>query len=245
MTRGLLVAATVFVAINVWAGDPWEKSYKDWDEKDVRKILNDSPWSKAVEIERKEKKHGLEAPAGAPTIAGARAEDEEDEQEEKDEERGRGEKEKKKDDLKFLVRWVSSRTLREASVRGQVLQGKIPEAEADKYLPPAAGDYELALVGIDMSSFQNADESALRAKTYLVAKKSKERITASKVEIVRGPDGKRINAIVFHFPKKSDSRQAEDSVDKKELKFVIRTGAIEIKARFDPQKMIDSQGTDL
>src|SRR2546422_3266008 len=41
--------------------------------------------------------------------------DEEDEQEEKGEkgdDRGRSEKEKKKDDVKFLVRWESSRTLR-------------------------------------------------------------------------------------------------------------------------------------
>jgi hypothetical protein len=244
--RRLLVAATVFVAVNVWAADPWEKSYKTWDAKEVRNILNDSPWSKPIEIERKEKKkHGLEAPAGAPTVAGAREEDEEDEREEKDHGRGRGEEKKKEDEVKFVVRWVSSRTLREASVRGQVLQGKIAEAEADKYLPPPAEDYELALVGIDMSSFQNIEESTLRDRTYLIAKKSKETITASQVEIVRSSDGKRINAIVFHFPKKSASGQAIVSPDEKELKFVIRTGAIEIKESFDPQKMIDPQGMDL
>jgi hypothetical protein len=247
VTRRLLVAATVFVAINVWAVDPWEKSYKQWDAQDVRKILNDSPWSKAVEIERKEKKRGLEAPTGAPKVAGAPGadEDEEDEQEEKDDDRARGEKEKKKDDVKFLIRWVSSRTLREASVRGQVLQGRIAEADEDKTLPPAAEDYELALVGTDMSSFRGADESRLRDKTYLIAKKSKERITASQVEIVRASDGKRINAIVFHFPKKSASGQAVVSVDEKEIQFDSRAGTIEIKVSFDPQKMVDQQGTDL
>jgi hypothetical protein len=177
--------------------------YKQWDATDVRKILNDSPWSKPVETERKEKKHGLEAPAGAPKVAGVPGEDEEDEQEEKNDEPQIGEKDKKKDDVKFLVRWVSSRTLREASIHGQVLQGRIAEADEDKTLPPAADDYELALVGTDMSSFRGADESTLRDKTYLTAKKSKERITASQVEIVRASDGKRITAIVFHFPKKS------------------------------------------
>jgi hypothetical protein len=247
VTRGLLIAATVFVAINVWAVDPWkEKSYKQWDAKDVQEILNDSPWSKPVEIERKEKKKGLEAPAGAPTVAGVPSEDEEeDEKEEKDDDRPRGEKEKKKDEVKFLVRWVSSRTLREASVHGQVLQGRIAAADEEKTLPPAADDYELALVGTDMTLFSGADESTLRDKSYLSAKKSKERITASQVEIVRSSDGKRINAIVFHFPKKSAAGRALVSTDEKDLKFVIRMAAIEIKASFDPQKMIDPQGMDL
>ncbi len=245
MTRGLLVAATVFVAINAWAGDPWkEKPYKDWDEKDVRKILSDSPWSKPVEIER-EKKHGLEAPEGAPTVGSARDEDEEDEREEKDHGRGRGEEEKKEDEVKFVARWVSSRTLREASVRGQVLQKRISEAEADKYLPPAPEDYELAVVGTDMTPFQSVSESTLKSQSFLMGKKSKERITASQVEIVRGSDGKRINAIVFHFSKKSTAGQAIVSAEEKELKFVCRAGTTEIKVSFDPQKMVDQQGRDL
>jgi hypothetical protein len=92
--------------------------------------LNDSPWSKTVEIERK---LGLKAPAGAPKLAGAPGVTEENECEEEDDDDREGEKEGKKDDAKFRVRCVSSRTLREAAVRGQVLQGKIPETDADKY----------------------------------------------------------------------------------------------------------------
>jgi len=245
VTRELLVVATAFVAINVWASDPWQKSYKQWDATDVRRILNDSPWSKAVEIERKEK-HGLEAPEGAPKFAGAPGADEEDEKEEKDDDnRGRGEKARKKDEVKFRVRWVSSRTLREASVRGQVLQGRIAEADEDRNLPPAADDYELALVGTDMSLFSSADESTLRDKTYLIAKKSKKRIPAIQVEVVRASDGKRINAIVFHFPKKNPSGQSVVSADEKELKFASRAGNVEINVSFDLQKMVDQQGMDL
>jgi len=140
-----------------------------------------------------------------------------------------------------VVRWVSSRTLREASVRGQILRKQISEADADKSLPPAPADYELAVVGTDMTPFLSASESTLKSQTYLIAKKSKERIAASQVEIVRGPDGKRINAIVFHFPRKNTAVDAEE----KELKFVSRAGTIEIKVSFDPQKMVDKQGMDL
>ena len=248
MKRRLLIAVVVFVVTNVWAQDPWKKSYKNWDAQDVRKILNDSPWSRLVEVERKEKKHSLDAPAGAPTVAGVREEEDEDEQEEgkeKDDSRERSEKGKKKEDVKFLVRWVSSSTLREASVRGQVLQGRIAEADEDKALPPAADDYEVALVGSDMRLFNGADESTLKEKTFLIAKKSKQKVTSSQVEIVRAADGKRINAILFHFPKKSPSGQAVVGADEKELRFLIGMEAMEVKASFDLQQMIDPQGLDL
>lgn len=244
LMRRLLMVAVVLVAVNVWAGDPWQKSYKQWDATDVRKILNDSPWSKTVEIERR---LSLQAPAGVPQMAGVPGVEEEDEQEEAgDDDRGKGGQERKRDDANFRVRWVSSRTLRKASVRGQVLQGKIPAADADKYLPPPPQDYELALVGLDMSALQKMEESTLRDKTYLIAKKSKQKVMASQVEIVRASDGKRINAIVFHFPKNNASGQTTVVVpDEKELKFVIRTETMEIKASFDLQKMIDPQGMDL
>jgi hypothetical protein len=245
LARHLIVLAIVLVALTVWASDPWHKSYKEWDASDVRRILNDSPWSKIVEIERREKL-SLRAPAGAPQLAGAPGVDEEDEPEEKgDDDRGRGERERKKDDARFRVRWVSSRTLREALVRGQVLQGRIAEADADKSLPPASEDYELALVGTDMTVLSGVDEVTLKDKAYLLGKKSAERIPAIQVEIVRSPDGKRINAIVFHFPKKGVSGQAVVSADEKEIKFVSRAGSVDIKVTFDVQKMVDQQGTDL
>ncbi len=254
VSRLLIAALAVFATLTLWGEDPWkEKSYKDWDEKDIRRILNDSPWSKAIEAEREGKKRSLEAPAGAPTAGNAREENEDEEDEQEEKHRGRKEEEEDKEkekekgsaQAKFLVRWISSRTLREASVRGQVLRKQIPETDMDKQLPPASDDYELAVVGTDMTSFQKSDEPTLMRASYLRGKKSKEKITASQVEIVRGADGKRINAVVFHFPKLSTAGQAVVSPDEKEVKFVTHAGSSEIRAIFEPQKMIDKQGMDL
>jgi hypothetical protein len=250
ITRALLVLAAILVAVEVWADDPWkEKPYKDWDEKDIKRILTDSPWCQPAEVEHKSRKLSLEAPAGAPTVSkGGEEDEEEDEQEEQH--HGRKEEDEKKErherhsQAKFIVRWISSRTLREASVRGQVLRKQISEGDMDKQLPPASDDYELAVVGSDMAPFQGADEPTLKRSAYMRGKKSKERITASQVEIVRGADG-RINAVIFHFPKVNGAGQAVVSPDEKEVKFVTHEGAIEIKAIFDPQKMIDKQGMDL
>jgi hypothetical protein len=115
----------------------------------------------------------------------------------------------------------------------------------DKQLPPASDDYELAIVGTDMAPFQHADEPTQRGATYLRGKRSKEKITARQVEIVRGADGKRINAVIFHFPKQNAAGQVIVSPDEKELKFVTHAGSSEIKAIFDPQKMIDKHEMDL
>jgi hypothetical protein len=258
ITRVLLTLSAVFVGVKMWAGDPWkEKQYKNWDAQDVQKILTASPWSKPVEIERtKERKLDLEAPEGAPKIKGAHENEDEKEggagkkEDDEDEESGPGrgkidEAQRRRGNIKFLVRWISSRTLREASVRGQVLQGKIAEAQMDKYLPAPSDDYELALVGTDMNAFQNAQESALKSRSFLIAKRSKEKINASQVEIVTGGYGKRINAIIFHLPKTNATGQAAVSPEEKEIKFVTRAGSSEVKAVFDPQKMADMQGMDL
>lgn len=63
MRRGCVVAVAFLLATDLWAGDPWkQKSYKDWNQNDVPKILNDSPWAKRIEVEGRQTKHaGMEA----------------------------------------------------------------------------------------------------------------------------------------------------------------------------------------
>jgi hypothetical protein len=244
MLRSLVVAAVLLFAVNLWAGDPWkDKPYKDWNENDVRKILNQSPWSKRIQVEGREKNPtGLES--SEDSAEGGEAGSESGGGEEGGEAGGEREKESKRG-ITFVVRWGSSRTLREAWVRGQVLQKKILEADAEKSLPPAPGDYELLLIGSDMTSFEKADQATLKAKSYLLAKKSKQKINPNQVELARTPDGKRIKGIIFHFSKKTPTGEPILTPDEMELKFFAPGGAIEIKASFDLQKMVDKEGLDL
>lgn len=181
---------------------------------------------------------GLEAPEGAPTAAGTPGANEE-----KEGLGGDGDEENAKGEVTFVVRWISSRTLREASARTQVLQGRITQAEIERHIPPEFDDYQLVVVGSNMTMFQKTDESALQSKSYITSKKSKQRIAPSQVEIVRTRDGKNIGAIVFHFPKMIKSGEPMIADDQKELNFVARVGTTEIK--IDLQKMVDKQGKDL
>jgi hypothetical protein len=238
MSRSCVVAVALFLAIDLWAGDPWkEKSYEVWNEKDVRKILNESPWAKRIEVEGPQTKGAGLAAEEAATGEGAGGEEAEGAGgRSEDNERGR---------ITLVVRWVSSRTLRQAWVRSEVLQKRIAETDTAKFLPPSSDDAELLIVGTDMSPFEKLDENALRTKSFLLRTKSKQRIEPGAVRIVRLPDGRGIKGILFHFPKKILATPSTLPIYDNDLKFVSRTGKTEIRVSFDLQQMFDHEGLDL
>jgi len=238
MRRRCAVAVALLLVIDLWAGEPWrQKSYRVWNESDVRKILNESPWAKRIEVGGGQTKHaGMESPEGDTSEGDAGEESGEGGGRGEDNDRGR---------ITFVVRWVSSRTMRQAWVRGEVLRKRIAESDTDKFLPPPADDSQLLIVGRDMSLFKKLDEATLCATSFLLLTKSKQRVSPIAVDIVRLPDGKRIKGILFHFPKKPLLSLSTPSIDDNDLKFVSQAGATEIKTSFDLQKMVDNDGIDL
>jgi hypothetical protein len=233
-----VVVAALLLAMDLWAGDPWEqKSYQLWTENDVRKILNESPWAKHIEVEDGRARHaGMESPEDGGTSEGDAGEESgEGGSRGEDNERGR---------ITFVLRWASSRTMRQAWVRGEVLQKRISETDIEKFLPPPSDDSQLLIVGRDMRLFERLDEATLRAKSFLLRSKSKQRIGPSVVQIVRLPNGK-IKGILFRFPKELLISQSTPSIDDNDLKFVTQAGITEINASFDLQKMVDKEGLDI
>jgi hypothetical protein len=239
MRRTCAVAVVLLFAINLWAGDPWkQKCYKLWNESDVRKILNESPWAKRIETEGGPTEHAsMESSEEDGTNEGAA-------DEESDEGGGRGE-DNERGRITFVVRWVSSRTMRQAWVRGEVLQKRISESDIDKFLPPPSEDSQLLIVGRDMSLLKKLDEATLRARSFLLLTKSKQRISPSAVHIVHLPDGKGIKGILFQFPKKLLVRPTALSIADNDVKFVSPAGATEITASFDLRNMVDNEGIDI
>jgi hypothetical protein len=238
------IVAVVILASFAWAaGDVWKsKPFAQWDEKDIRKILNESPWSKVVQVPAAWTTggdSGTELPsaaqehapgggvmgggmsAGAPPAAPQVAQ------------------------ATFVVRWVSSRTIREALLRSQVLAGQMKEEDAEKRAAQPVDVYQVLIAGPDMKPFQGADEKALLAKTYLVTKKTKQRIAATGVEFERGPDGKTVLAAAFSFPKKTEVGEQTIAGDEKGAEFFCTIGGANIRASFEISKMDDAQGRDL
>jgi hypothetical protein len=259
--RRAIVGSLAFftVACLIWAAsDPWKsKPYQQWDDKDVRRILNDSPWSKVVHVNAPWASSG-EASSHADDGGAAKS--------------GTGgvvtatpgggggamggggaapgggggyDTGMQIPQATFVVRWVSARTVREAILRNAVLSGQMKPEDAEKQLEQPLDAYLLLIAGPDMKPFLASDEISLKDKSFLLAKKTKEKISPTSITIQRGPDGKAIQAIVFTFPMKSANGEATIATDEKSVEFSCSVGAATIQASFEVSKMEDSKGRDL
>ncbi|MGA8102419.1 MAG: hypothetical protein WB869_09715 [Candidatus Acidiferrales bacterium] len=252
---GVLVLAGL-----VWGGsEPWKtKPFAQWDANDLRKVMNDSPWAKQVDVPATWKPSdnngapgtggGLSptgsspgvgnmggrnsgGTAGAP-LGGAGT-------------GGVGPSPTGTPTASFEVRWSSSRTLRAAAVRSMVLGNGMSEADADKQLEQPQKYYEVTVLGRDMQPFAGLDEGTLKASTFLVAKKSKQKVSPESVHIDVGSDGKTVQGVIFSFPRTSDTGQATLGADEKGVEFSTTVTRANIKTSFDIAKMEDKDGRDL
>ena len=145
----------------------------------------------------------------------------------------------------FLVRWTSSRTVREAVLRNLILAGQMKEDAAAQQLAQPVESYEIVVAGPDMKPFQSADEKILEHGAYLMDRKTKQKIAPSSVKIQNSEDGKKIVSVAFIFPKKSDSGVSTISADVKVVDFLCVVTNVKIETSFDISKMQDTLGRDL
>jgi hypothetical protein len=143
------------------------------------------------------------------------------------------------------VFWMSSRTMRAALARRQVLQTKMTEAEAENYLGQLQEDYQIAVQGDDMRIFQKYDERYTQENSTLRMKKSKEKVTPMRVEFQRSEDGHTVAAVVFHFTKRLPNGSPLILPDEKSIEFICKLSGYVLDTAFDPQKMTDQAGPDL
>jgi hypothetical protein len=235
----------VLLADFAWAGgDPWKsKPFGQWDEKDVRRILTDSPWSRPIQVHAPWKMDTSTASLGQSTSAN---------QSRPMGTLGGGASAGPVIDptqqiplAAFIVRWLSARTMREAALRGAVLAGQMKQEDAEKQAAQAPGVYQVLVAGPDMSPFEGADEKALKEGAFLLTKKSKQKIPAGSVELQKAPDGKKVLAAVFSFPMKTTGGESSIAADEKAVDFSCSVGGAKIQIPFDLSKMEDKQGRDL
>src|SRR5215469_3701776 len=262
MRKGILgIPLLLVLAAFAWASnDPWkDKPYQQWDQKDIQRVLSNSPWSKTVQVDAKWEPQGTQQapqavpPENVPTSGGSSG--------------GTGRSgggmggssqapspgggygappaSNATPEVAFAVRWFSSRTMREAILRNAVLSGSMKEEDAEKQLAQPVDAYQVLISGPHMTPFESAEENAIKQEATLTTKKGKQKIEASGVEIQRSPDGKTVRALVISFPKKTENGQATVGDDEKGAEFALSAPRISIKASFDLSKMYDAQGRDL
>jgi hypothetical protein len=254
-----LSAGILTLAVAAFAGDVWkDKPYESWDQKDVQKILNDSPWGQSLEIQG----GANDAPtAFSPTGDAAHRDQSLGSQTNSDAKAGMGGPQPAGNSgsnpasqgtssgggggsQKFVARWVSARTMREALVRFDELNGK-PPADAAQRISTTRENYELVLLGTNLRAFQAAGEDALKNSMYLETKKTHQKISPLKVQLAKDPDGNRVVAVLLEFPKKEANGEATIATDEKGVDFIAEAGKTKLKFHFDLAKMTDKQGADL
>jgi hypothetical protein len=270
MKRSLLLLLVIAVPAILLAGeDVWKsKPYQQWDIKDVQKVLNDSPWAKVVHVDAKWRSAGSTSPADrtpqspdantAPRpsssgtssnpMGGTSAQSPSSAQTPRSPQDMPSGNAPQTSDAPFVVRWFSSKTIREAIARAQVLNGGMSEADAEKALTQEPGEYTISIAGADMSPFQGAEEKDLASSAYLEAKKEKTKVAASHVKVEQSKDAKgaaqAVSVVVFYFPKKDASGQPTLPPTEKGVEFACAAKGSTIKTSFDLAKMRAASGPD-
>lgn len=260
------LSAVLTIGLVAWASsDPWkDKPYQQWDQKDIQHILTSSPWSKTVSVEAKGQANESQVPQSSPTAAQSAPSNSSGDS--SGGAIGNGPRPggmsggsapassggiggypsaSGAPEIAFSVRWLSSRTMREALVRNAVMSGSMTQADADKDLAQPVDAYQVFIAGSQMAPFEPLDETSIKQGATLTTKKTKQKIEAEKVEIQRSPDGKTIRGIVIWFPKKTATGEVTIGPDEKGAEFAFAGGSVSIKMSFDFSKMYDAQGRDL
>jgi hypothetical protein len=234
---GFLSGMLAFAAIAWASNDPWmTKPYQQWNESDIQRVLTDSPWSRMVTVTRtwSSIKAG-ELPEGA--LAGGRRTLSTETSQSNDPMATK--------DVSFGIFWMSSRVTRAAAARRAILQSRMTEANAQKYIDQPQPEYEIVVQGGDMAPFLQKDEKFFKENAFLEMKKTKQTISPNHVQYQRSPDGKSLYAVKFYFPKKSSAGDPLISTDEKIVEFLCRLEGPTLRADFEPVKMADQNGPAL
>jgi hypothetical protein len=231
--------AVLLIALVAWAGDPWKsKTFDQWNENDANVILNQSPFSKMVNISTHWRPVDTGTDAGNVNVAG-----------------GGGSTQTvaiaaehgpstDSSDYSFRVAWYSSQIVRAAIARLEVLHHTKTVAEVQKGFSSKLDVYIVLVQGANMGPFDKRPEKDFQGLAYLQLKKSKAKISPTKVEYLRGSNGA-VSSVLFYFPRKGADGQPTIPADEKGMNFVCPFEKTAIQNYFEPQKMVAKDGQDM
>ena len=144
--------------------------------------------------------------------------------------------------IPFQVTWYSSLKVRQAMMRLGQLRGTITEEQANKVLKQPMESYMLAVSSPMMKPFQELNTQNFKGRTFLLSKKNKHKKIELKEYI--SPKDRLDGLALFVFPRQDGGKSLLDS-DDEEAQFVTTIGPIQIKASFKLAKMTTEGKLDL
>ena len=217
--------AFVLLAVCLYAAEPWQsKPFADWSDKDVQKVLNNSPWSRTANVPAPQAMTtggGID-PTGSTRNAnpmtnnggrtGALG-------------GGLGPTDPGFDlsrTIPLIVRWQSALPIKHALARVNYKAGDTTPPDVQKFLEEGSA-YVIDVTGIpptaDMNNL-NQMKAAILSVTNLSAKSKSLR----PFDMIVAP----ANAGVYFVFRKTTPFDADD----KEVDFTTKLGSMEIKSRF-------------
>ncbi len=209
----------------LWAADFWQsKPFTEWADKDLTKMVTNSPWAKEFIVEMP---GGAAGGGGGGKGKGGGTRD--------GGQTGAAEAGGGMPSLTLVIRWVSALPVKQAMVRMNFKGDAASSPEAKQRLEANEPDYVIAVSGLNRGLVRgSADElkQAMMAATQLVIK-GKEPIKPTDFRIVGQG---RVDAL-FAFPRTNPITE-----DDKEVEFQSKVGAagatISIKQRFRLKDMM-------
>lgn len=222
-----IVAAFFVFAFCVAAADFWQaKPYTEWSEKDLQKMITNSPWAKSF---------SPPAPAGGPSDSGASTPLSEGGG------RGRGggvpfggpaAADSGAPAPTIYARWQSALPVKEAFVRLKYGAEAATSPDAKQILEKAEPNYEIVVSG-PLKSLLRGDTDTLKValmESSSLTSKGKAPVKPSDVQIALSKDS---NDMVLRFP-----RTTPFTVDDKEVEFETKFGALVLKYKFKLKDMV-------
>jgi len=249
--RKLAIIALSFAAC-LWAADFWQsKPFTEWNDKEMRKMLENSPWARPVSISIGEPRPmagsggggrrrggggstdpmgetGGVGPAGGAAssdIGGAGG---------RGNRGGAGEDSSdmpRSESMNVIVRWQTALPVRQAMIKLKYGSEATTSPEAKKALESDDRIYAIAVIGVPPMVVRGTDDmkKALMAQTVLSAK-GKDELKAADVQF-----GKANNKIEAYF---IFQRKVEFTADDKEIEFSTKFQSVSIRQRFRVKDMM-------
>ncbi len=211
-----LLAGVALVAADFWA----EKDFTTWYDKEVEKMLTDSPWAKQVRIivagTLTEEGQPIFTPSTTPNIPGECG----------------GEQFDAIRRTKVTVTWTSALPIKQALVRQAIGRDAPIPPESQQALALDEPVYAVTIFGVPPTFTWLATMSdALKAETIL-KRKDQAPIAPEEVRLFRDAGNQSIS-VVFLFPK-TEAITLED----RDVELITKLGDVDIKKKFKLADMV-------
>ena len=203
----------------VSAADFWEtKAFTTWSPMEAQKVLTDSPWSQKISATIAARGAGRgddAAPRGGGGRGGGRG-------------AGGARGGAAAPQLQMMLSWRSALPMKQALVRSQTAAGGAVSADQQEMLDRKEDMYVITLLGVPAQLSAAAEN--VKEVTTLV-REGKSPVAPSEVLDAPQPDGTVI--MIFTFP-----RSAAIDLADKDVEFVSKLGAAEVKKKFSLKDMV-------